>query len=97
MDSESIKEVRVIKSLACARFLQALTVLCPNYRRSCFCNSNGEEWDKICNKYSEVGLRFWKNWVTANVEKTVETSEHSYYLEPIQYLPSLLVRFVKVF
>ncbi|XP_022908851.2 conserved oligomeric Golgi complex subunit 1 isoform X1 [Onthophagus taurus] len=61
----------VLKSLVCARFIEALIVLCPNFKR-CICYNPAEEWEKITEYLTNTNVTFWTNWVddiTINVEK----------------------------
>ncbi|KAF5273100.1 hypothetical protein FQA39_LY07590 [Lamprigera yunnana] len=67
---ENKNEVYVIKSLICARFLQALCELCPNFKNCCSCNDTTNNWDQIVNSFIGSSIKFWRNWVDVCINQT---------------------------
>lgn len=53
----------VTKSLFCARLLQGLTFLCPNFQKCSSFNGVTAEWTKICNSFNKCDLKLWRNWI----------------------------------
>lgn len=80
-------ERKVAKCLICARFLQALTELCPHYRMCCS-NNKGDEWKLICDEFVKKSLEFWKIWVE---DCTLKTSEASLVLSKINPFEMLTI------
>lgn len=61
---------KVSKSLICARFLQAVTNLCPNFNKCCTFNGTTEDWSKICSHFTTCSVQFWENWIGSCVLET---------------------------
>ncbi|CAH0551337.1 unnamed protein product [Brassicogethes aeneus] len=53
---------KVAKSLVCARFLQAISQLCPNFNTCCNFNNITEDWSKICNIFNKTSFNLWSIW-----------------------------------
>ncbi|GJQ76325.1 hypothetical protein Trydic_g2048 [Trypoxylus dichotomus] len=65
----------ILKSLLCARILQAITVLCPNFRKCCSA-SGSDEWEKIRVALTKASLEFWYYWVEDVIAQITELSSH---------------------
>ncbi|RZC38420.1 conserved oligomeric Golgi complex subunit 1, partial [Asbolus verrucosus] len=68
--SEASPKLLVLKSLMCARFLQAITNLCPHFNKCCTFSGTTDDWSKICNHFGESSVQFWENWVHKCVQST---------------------------
>lgn len=75
LQTEKNNDGYIIKSLVCARFLQALMELCPHFKKCCSCDSQNTEWEKICNNFQKYNLQFCQNWVKDCLEQTEIWSE----------------------
>ncbi|KAG5894614.1 hypothetical protein JTB14_026145 [Gonioctena quinquepunctata] len=65
----------ITKSIICARFLQAITELCPNFNRCCTFNSTTSDWVKICDMFTKTSHILWMNWVEDAVKRMEKESE----------------------
>ncbi|XP_049823467.1 conserved oligomeric Golgi complex subunit 1 isoform X2 [Aethina tumida] len=65
----------VTKSLICARFLQAISQLCPNYNKCCTFNNTSDEWTRICDNFNKNSFSLWNNWVNYCCERTKKNIE----------------------
>ncbi|XP_015836994.1 conserved oligomeric Golgi complex subunit 1 isoform X2 [Tribolium castaneum] len=61
---------KVAKSLLCARFLQAVTNLCPHFNKCCTFNASTEDWSRICGHFTKSSVQFWENWIESCVQET---------------------------
>lgn len=86
---EEENEIYITKSLICARFLQALSELCPNFKRCCSCNGYTNEWDKIVNDFDQSSIRFWKNWVRNCVIQGEGVTKELQHINPLDMLHML--------
>lgn len=88
---ETDRKAVVAQSLACARLLQGILNLCPNFQKSCTFSGVNTEWTEICNNFSRSNLKLWRNWVKNSnfqIEKSalklLEQTEHK---DMLQILP----------
>ncbi|KAF7280737.1 hypothetical protein GWI33_005591 [Rhynchophorus ferrugineus] len=70
--SKETNQNLIIKSLFCARFLQATCNLCGNFKKCCEFNNTSVDWVKVCDNFSKTSQVLWKNWVNSCVEKTLD-------------------------
>ncbi|KRT83470.1 hypothetical protein AMK59_4619, partial [Oryctes borbonicus] len=63
----------ILKSLLCARILQAITVLCPNFKKCCSAGGS-DEWEKIRVALTKASLEFWYYWVDDVISQITEIS-----------------------
>ncbi|KAF2904284.1 hypothetical protein ILUMI_01887 [Ignelater luminosus] len=68
--SENDQKVYVIKSLICARFLQALCELCPSLNKCCSSDNKNDEWERICTNFVKSSLQFYRNWLNSCTKHT---------------------------
>ncbi|KAK9679205.1 hypothetical protein QE152_g40204 [Popillia japonica] len=67
----------ILKSLLCARSLQAITVLCPNFKKCCS-SSGSDDWKKVRNFLTTASLEFWRLWVDDVVTQIAECSSQAF-------------------
>lgn len=63
----------ILRSLMCARILQAITVLCHNFKKCCS-TSGTDEWEKIRSSLTKTSLEFWSFWMEDVVEQITTLS-----------------------
>lgn len=84
LEQETDRTALVVQSLACARLLQGILGLCPNFQKSCTFNCINNEWTEICSNFNRSNLKLWRNWIkTCNlqIEKLLDKMEHKDMLE----------------
>ncbi|CAG9862952.1 unnamed protein product [Phyllotreta striolata] len=59
----------VTKCVILARFLQAITQLCPHFHKCCTFN-NADEWLKICDTFNITSQTLWMHWIDDVVKDT---------------------------
>ena len=74
MEEQSDRSSFVLKSLMCARLLQAITYLCPHFKECC-CINQSDCWDKMCSDFTATSTELWQNWVDDIIEKLVTVSK----------------------
>nr|XP_023021072.1 conserved oligomeric Golgi complex subunit 1 isoform X1 [Leptinotarsa decemlineata] len=65
----------IAKSIICARFLQAIIELCPNFHKCCTFNNSADDWLKICDIFTKTSHVLWLNWVKDSVKRTEKECE----------------------
>ncbi|KAF5299103.1 hypothetical protein FQR65_LT09461 [Abscondita terminalis] len=86
---EEENEVFITKSLICARFLQALSELCPNFKRCCSCNDSTNEWSKVVENFGQSSLRFWNNWLKNSIVQGEVGAKDLQNIDPLDMLHTL--------
>lgn len=67
---KEVDEETVKNALFCIRLLQAVTKLCPCFKKCCSLNNELEEWYKICENFNKSSLHMWNVWIQYFVGKT---------------------------
>lgn len=67
----------ILKSLLCARILQAITVLCPNFKKCCSTGSS-DDWEKVQTPLIKASLEFWRHWMDDVIAQITELSSQVY-------------------
>ncbi|XP_044746658.1 conserved oligomeric Golgi complex subunit 1 [Coccinella septempunctata] len=68
--NREISEETVKHSLFCIRILQAITKLCPCFKKCCSLNNELGEWYKICDNFNKCNMQLWNKWIDYSVGKT---------------------------
>nr|CAH7720903.1 unnamed protein product [Callosobruchus chinensis] len=63
----------VTKSLVGARFLEAISFLCPHFQQCCTLDNVINKWSKVCDKFSQASNTLWQNWLEDEVRQTEVT------------------------
>lgn len=73
--NSTLKKDFILRSLLCARILQAITVLCTNFKKCCS-TSSSDEWEKIRSSLIKASLEFWNHWMKDVMMQLMELSSH---------------------
>ncbi|VEN51670.1 unnamed protein product [Callosobruchus maculatus] len=65
----------VTKSVVGARFLEAVSFLCPHFQRCCTLDNVTNKWSKVCDRFSQASNTLWQNWLENEVRQTEVTCE----------------------
>ncbi|CAG9837073.1 unnamed protein product [Diabrotica balteata] len=65
----------ITKSTILARFMQAVTLLCPHLHRCCIFNISNDDWIKVCDAFNTTSQNLWTNWTNSVLETTEKHCE----------------------
>ncbi|XP_044263815.1 conserved oligomeric Golgi complex subunit 1 isoform X2 [Tribolium madens] len=82
----------VAMSLICARFLQAVTNLCPHFTKCC----TTEDWTRICGHFTKSSVQFWDNWIESCVQETDKTARGLFSDVSVCSMISVLLRWESI-
>lgn len=84
----------VTKSVTLARFLQAITQLCPHFHRCCTFSNSTDDWIKICDTFNNTSQNLWINWINHVVN---ETKKHCQELDDLSLKKMLKIFMASLF
>ncbi|KAJ3648533.1 hypothetical protein Zmor_020329 [Zophobas morio] len=92
LKSESNQTLLVARSLVCARFLQAITTLCPHFNKCCTFNGTTDDWSRICSHFTQSSLQFWDKWVDKCAQETDRSAKRQFSDVGVCSMISILLR-----
>ncbi|KAJ8925268.1 hypothetical protein NQ315_009096 [Exocentrus adspersus] len=85
----------VVKAIFCARFLQAVSILCPNFNKCCTFNNTSDDWLKICDMFNKSSHILWQYWVKNTVSRTEKEVDKLNNISP-KYMIKILSRWDEI-